>query len=121
MTNYPKFAKAYEDHQPESSDIQFFDKLAGMDIKVFFGVWCHDSQREVPRLLKLIELSQVKLNSLELIAIDQDKTLSEEYTDQFDVQFTPTFFVLQHNQILASVVEKPKNSLTKDLLAQILH
>jgi len=121
FTEYPKFAQVFDKYQPDSSEVDNFKRLADFDLIVFFGVWCHDSQREVPRLLKLIHDSGVQLNSLTLVAIDQQKTVPEPYQANYPVQFTPTFFVAKDNQVLAKMVEKPKQSITQDLLAQILH
>lgn len=121
LNNYSKFKKEFDSHIPEVKDVNNFKMLKGSDLVVFFGVWCHDSQREVPRLLKLIDTSGVNLNSVTLIAINQKKELPQSYQDQFKVKYTPTFFVLQQQQVIAKLVEKPKNSITQDLLSQIFH
>lgn len=121
LNDYYKFKKEYDSHVPESKDVNNFNMLKGSDLVVFFGVWCHDSQREVPRLLKLIDMSGVNLNSVTLVAINQKKELPQSYQEQFKVKYTPTFFVLQQQQIIAELVEKPKNSITQDLLSQIFH
>jgi thioredoxin 1 len=121
LSGYPKFADKMQASTPDANDTLLFQKLEGYDLVVVFGLWCHDSQREVPRLLKLIEQSQVKLNSLQLVAINQQKELPIELSSQYAIQFTPTIFVAKEGQILAKLVEKPKQSLAKDLLSQILH
>ena len=121
LSNYPKFADEMQAFTPQANDTLLFQKLEGYDLVVVFGLWCHDSQREVPRLLKLIEQSQVKLNSLQLVAINQQKELPAFLSNDFAIQYTPTIFVAQKGQILAKMIEKPKQSIAKDLLSQILH
>lgn len=121
LADYKKFSRAYNAHVAEPRDIKNFSLLKGNDLVVFFGVWCHDSQREVPRLLKLIDQSAVELNSVKLVAINQDKELPVAYQARFEVKYTPTIFVVRQQQVIAKIVEKPKNTLTQDLLSQIFH
>jgi thiol-disulfide isomerase/thioredoxin len=121
ITLYPKFKQQYDQFEPEAKDIKHFSLLKEMDIVVFFGLWCHDSQREVPRLLKLIEQSGNQFKTIKLVALNTDKEMLDEYSSQFKVKYTPTIFMLKNGQILAKVVEKPQNTLAQDLLRQILH
>ena len=121
IDGYNKFAEQKASFEPDESDLRLIKQLQGFDLIVFFGLWCHDSEREVPRLLKLIEQSEVQLNSLQLIALNQKKELTEEHQNSFKVDYTPTFFVMQEGQVLATMVEKPEQSIAKDLLSQILH
>ncbi len=120
ISRYIKFAHHYESYQQDQTEADNFARLKNIEIIVFFGLWCHDSQRELPRLLKLLEASNFPKNKLKLITIDTNKTVPSEYAEQFKVKYTPTIFVTQNNQIIAKVVEKPKETLAKDILAQIL-
>jgi thioredoxin 1 len=52
ITEYPLFRSAYEQYQPSSAEIAAVKSLSGKSLIVLFGTWCHDSEREVPRLLK---------------------------------------------------------------------
>jgi len=121
ISRYEKFKKNYDSYEPEAEDIENFKKLAGLDFVVFFGLWCHDSQREVPRLLKLIELSKTNVGSIKLIALNTSKELTEKYSHKYQVSNTPTFFVLKNREVIAKMVESPEESITKDLVKQIMH
>ena len=121
VSRYKKFAQSYQQFTPEKQDIFNMSKLNGMEFVVFFGLWCHDSQREVSRLIKLLEDSGHDLNLLKLVAIDMKKSIPTEYASRFEVKFTPTIFVLKDGQLLAKVIEKPKQSLAKDIASQIFH
>ena len=115
------FSSEYQSYQPSQDELTLFSRLEGMDIVVFFGIWCHDSQREVPRLLKLIEKSGVQLHYVSFVALNLDKKLPEKYQDNFKVAYTPTLFVMKDGQQLAKMVERPKMSISKDLVSQIFH
>lgn len=121
ISDYPKFAQSYQAFTPVDNDVENFKLLKGLDVVVFLGLWCHDSQREVPRLLKLVEQSDYPLKSLKLITINVKKAVPADYSEQFEVSRTPTILVLKNGQIIAKIVEKPAASITQDLLSQIFH
>lgn len=121
LKNHQVFKQAFDAFTPDEQDLSLFAHLKNYDMVVVFGLWCHDSQREVPRLLKTIQESGVKLNSLQLITVALDKKLPTGIDQQFQVTNTPTIFVTMNNQILAKMVEKPKVSIGQELLSQILY
>ncbi len=115
ITDYPQFRAAYEQYQPTSAEITAIKSLSGKSLLVLFGTWCHDSEREVPRLLKLIDLSGVELKSLSLHGINYNKQEPSNLHRQYDLMFSPTIILLQGEVELGRVVEKPMTSLGEDL------
>ncbi|MEM0515605.1 thioredoxin [Pseudoalteromonas sp. YIC-827] len=75
LGEYKTFASAYDDFAPSNDELAQMHKLKGKSLLVLFGTWCHDSEREVPRLLKLLALSKVELAKLELVAVDYNKKM----------------------------------------------
>ena len=63
---FSKDHKFYENYL--SSEPYQFKKnidLNGISVKILFGTWCHDSQREIPRFLRLLEdIKKVALMAL---------------------------------------------------------
>ena len=82
-----------------------------------FGTWCHDSQREVPRLLKTFDLSGLEVPKLTLVAVDRKKTDPLGLAKQYGLRYTPTFILLNDGKELGRVIERPKTGLTQDLKA----
>jgi len=82
---------------------------------VFFGLWCHDSEREVGRLLKLIDAAHLDLNNLTLVAVNTQKQLPAQYEARFKLERTPTIFVLHQQRVLGKIVERPQVRLAKAL------
>ncbi|WP_064435520.1 TlpA family protein disulfide reductase [Pseudoalteromonas neustonica] len=115
LADYNKFSQEYERFTATSDELELIQKLAGKDILVLFGTWCHDSQREVPRLLKLLEKSKVAVNSLQLIAVGYNKKDPAGVAPAHELKYTATMIVMQEGKELSRVVEKPKNSLVIDL------
>lgn len=84
-----------------------------LKIKVYFGTWCHDSEREVPRLLKIASLNNHI--ELSLVALDYKKSEPQGRANADGVRYTPTFVVSLHGEELGRIVERPKRSLVDDI------
>ena len=80
--NHEGFQDNYEEYQPGN----LLDPALFRDIEIYvlFGTWCHDSQREVPRFLQLLNSLNIQENYIHLIGLNflkneplgQRKTLS---------------------------------------------
>jgi hypothetical protein len=115
LTEYPQFRSYYEQYQPGASEIAAVKSLSGKTLIVLLGTWCQDSEREVPRLLKLLDLSGVKLESLSLHGVNYNKQEPNNLHQQYDLKYTPTIILMQGENELGRVVEKPMLSLGEDL------
>ena len=115
MTEYPQFRSAYDQYQPNAAEIAAIKSLSGKSLIVLFGTWCHDSEREVPRLLKLLDLSGVELDSLSLHGVNYNKQEPNNLHQQYDLRYSPTIILLQGEAELGRIVEKPITSLGEDL------
>ena len=90
---------------------------ADFEVKILFGIWCHDSEREVPRMLKLLAASGVREENISLISLDIRKEEPEGRAKALDVRFTPTFVFYSDSQELGRIVERPTVSLRDDVAA----
>jgi len=115
LSDYDKFNEQYKAFTPTAQDIALMQKLKGKELIVLFGTWCHDSEREVPKLIKLLEESKVKLASINYVAVGYDKRDADGIAEANDLQFTPTFIVKQNGKELVRVIEKPTGTLAQDL------
>lgn len=119
LSQYPVFQQAYDDYHPSPQELAAVHRLAGHSLTILFGTWCHDSEREVPRLLKLLEISQVALKDIKLVAVDLHKSDPDGLSRQHNLRYTPTFILSVDEQEIGRVVERPVNSLGEDLAAFI--
>jgi thiol-disulfide isomerase/thioredoxin len=122
LANYPEFQQEYDAYQPSQLQLNQIQGLAGTEITALFGTWCHDSEREVPRLLKLLEIAEVEVNKLTLYAVDRNKQDPDGYAEKYGLRFTPTIIVSDDKgQELGRIIEKPKTDIASDLAAQLNH
>ncbi|AXG69945.1 thioredoxin [Kordia sp. SMS9] len=91
--------------------------LADVNVKIFMGTWCEDSQREVPQFYKILDLISIPENDVELITVDEDKVTPEHLEDGFDITNVPTFIFYKDGKELNRIVESPVTSLEKDMLS----
>lgn len=126
--SYLEVVKTYPYFQAESSRIQHpvesIEKLKTVSeatqLTVYFGVWCHDSIREVPQLVKLLEEVKNPNISYQLISLDKTKQEPQGRARANNILYTPTIVVSQAGKELGRIIEKPEQDLATDLV-NILH
>lgn len=94
----------------EKSQIALWPK--DLSISIYFGTWCHDSQREVPRMLIIAEQANIELK---LIALDYQKSEPLGRAKSANVKYTPTIIVTRSGKELGRIIERPKKSLISDI------
>ncbi|NBC57008.1 MAG: glycerophosphodiester phosphodiesterase [Bacteroidetes bacterium] len=116
------FEANYQNYKPQPQSIKQLNELFNendFSIQVYFGTWCSDSQREVPRLIKLLEESNFNFNHLELIGVGRDKkvpNVSKAQQRKLNITNVPTIIVYQDGEELNRFVEYAQESLEKDLI-----
>lgn len=115
LNDYSAFSEEYDEYSPSKEELSTIKALQGKQVLVFLGTWCHDSKREVPRFLKLLDTAKVQLGSLKLVAVGYDKLDPAGLAKQYDLMYTPTIIVLDGKKELTRMIEKPKQSLALDL------
>ncbi|MDB2587598.1 thioredoxin family protein [Flavobacteriaceae bacterium] len=85
-------------------------------IKVFMGTWCEDSQREVPALMKLLNLTEFDQSQIEIIAMTHDKDTPENYEADYEIEFIPTIMIFKDGAELNRIVEYTQETMELDLL-----
>lgn len=94
---------------------------ADVNVLIFFGTWCHDSQREVPRMLKILETVGLPADNIEMVTLDYSKADPGGLAVAHAVEFTPTFIFYRQQKEIGRIVEKPATSLEEaigELLVQ---
>lgn len=95
--------------------------LDDVEIELFFGTWCGDSRREVPRWVKLLAEAGLSSERVALIAVDNDAESIKRSPDGEErgreIYRVPTAIVRRDGIELARVVEFPVLSFERDLLA----
>ena len=112
------FEPAYEAYKPSAKALETIkNNINDYEIKLFMGTWCSDSQREVPKFLKLLEMSDYDMDKLEIKAVEEDKTLPNDLQKEYDVVYVPTIIFFKDGKEVNRFVEYPQESFEEDIAA----
>lgn len=94
------------------------DILKGKTIEIFLGTWCGDSRREVPRMLKVLQVAQMDTNNIKLIFVDNSQSTYKQSPEgeqqNKNIHRVPTF-ILYDAKEMGRIVETPLESFERDL------
>ena len=93
----------------------------GVEVTIFFGGWCTDSKREVPRFLRLADESGFPKSSIRLYALDRTKKSGDGLTEKFGIERIPTFIFLKDGKEIGRITESPATTLEGDVLTILAH
>ena len=93
-------------------------KLNKLKILAFMGTWCHDSNREIPRLLRVAEELGIG-GQLELYGVDVNKKSLQGREQAYNIRKTPTIIFLLDGEEVGRILEEPEVSF-EAYLAEIL-
>ena len=112
------FDKNYSVH---AIDLEILEDLQSLltdvSITVFMGTWCHDSQREVPALLKILDAISFDKNRLRIIALSLNKDTPGKIETDFGIKRTPTIIFSRNQKEIGRFVEYSQKSLEQDIRA----
>ena len=116
------FQKNYEDYITNKDVIkEFKEQLKDYTIKVFYGSWCGDSKRGVPKFYKVLDEAGYDLKNLDAIAVDRKpeayKASPNGEEKGLNIHRVPTFIFYKNNREIGRIVESPKQDYERDMLA----
>ena len=88
--------------------------------QIFFGTWCGDSRREVPRMLRLLQELGISDQRIDVIGLDREgdrlKRGPNDEEKGLSIYRVPTIIVQRDNAEIGRIIEHPMLSLERDLL-----
>lgn len=117
------FTPGYEDYVPDPTVLEALRDLSVEDaeLTIFFGTWCGDSRREVPRLLHILDAIEWPEEQRRLIAVDRAEEMHKRSPDGeekgLEIYRVPTIRIARQGVESGRIVEHPALSLERDLLA----
>jgi thiol-disulfide isomerase/thioredoxin len=88
-----------------------------VEVIVFLGTWCPDSRREVPRFMKIVDLTGMKGSQVRLYGLDRSKQSNDGLTDRYTIERVPTFIFLKQGEEIGRIIEVPRATLEADVLS----
>ncbi len=118
------FDPTYAEYQVRASALAgAAEGLKDVEIQVFMGTWCSDSQMQVPQFYKILDYLKFPESRLKVYAVDNHpdrrKTTPGGEATQAKIEFVPTFIFLRKGQELGRITEYPQKSLEADMAEKV--
>ncbi len=115
---YNSSRNAYTPAEPIVSSMK---AAAGkVQLVVFGGTWCSDTQFILPKFFKLQEASGLPEAAVSLFAVDRNKKTIGGVADAFKITNVPTIIVMKDGKEVGRVVEYGKTGQWDKELAELL-
>ena len=114
----PWFDSIYSGYTMDTTLIGTIERLLDdVDIRIFMGTWCEDSQREIPALFKVLDETNYYEENLYLTSVNREKITPQGIEKDYNVEYVPTIILLKDGIELGRIVEYPRETLEKDMYA----
>ena len=116
------FQENYDGYDPDPKVLEKLEPLVkDCTIEVFMGTWCGDSQREIPRLYRILDGVGFEERSLKVCAMAPSSVDPRRCPDgrqqNRNIVRIPTIIVSREGEELGRIIEYPVKTLEEDLLA----
>jgi len=120
FSNY--YEHEYNNYMPKLDFLETLtEELNNVRIVVIFGSWCPDSQREVPRFMRILDEINYPLDSLSIICVNRLKTVPSVDLSRYMIEFVPTIIFYRDNFEIGRIVESPKETLEDDMASILMN
>jgi len=122
LTDVPEYAQRKQAYAPDATVLEMMKTYVKPEdhIEVFMGTWCDDSQREVPKFLRISDELKSRFGiavPTTFVAVDRAKQKPEELLAGKHADKVPTFIYYRGDQELGRIVERPQGVFEDDLIA----
>jgi len=114
------FKKSFKEERKYIPNIDMFmpddNSLNELDVFIIMGSWCPDSQREVPRMIMILEELDYPMDRAKIIAVNRQKKVPKTDMSSYNVFYVPTFIFYKNGIEVGRIVETPLQSLEIDII-----
>lgn len=116
------YVSRYENYNPDRNTTKFYEgRLDSINIRVFIGTWCRDTQRLVPKFFKILSIEKYPVDKIEILALDRNKSTPNHIEKKYKIKKVPTIIFYKNGKELNRIVEYEIGSLEEDILKIITH
>jgi thioredoxin len=112
----PEWRTNREAYDPAEADIRVIaSSPVAARLDVYFGSWCSDSRREVPRFLKILDRASPVRVKVRFYGLDRTKKEPARLARRGAIERVPTFILSVGGREVGRIVESPRTTLEHDL------
>ncbi len=121
LDTVPEYQERMNSYEPDSAVLEMIAMTASPDdrIEVYLGTWCDDSQREVPKLFRILDALKTDYGvelSTSYVALNRDKNQPADLVRDKQIDLVATFIYYRGERELGRIVESPEALIEDDLL-----
>jgi len=114
------FLFEYRYYQPDISTVYALRPiLVEISITVVLGTWSEDSRKHIPHFFKIMDMMK-GYDNYHLVCAEHNAKGGAVSVSGLNIAKVPTFIIYRKGIEIGRIIEKPKESLEKDLLAIIV-
>ena len=92
------FKNNYDSYDLDTKTLDYdFSNLHKFQIEIYMNTKCHDSEREVPRLIKILNRLNFSEDNLKIVLLNSKKQSSQDYENGKNITNTPTIIFLSES------------------------
>ncbi len=116
------YASNFDSYHPNTTMVDALkkQKLSNYSVRIYFGSWCGDSKRELPRMMRLLKEINFSEKNIALIGVDDSTEVYKQSPKRLEaglnIYRVPTFIIYEGKNEVARIVEYPVETLERDLL-----
>lgn len=111
------FLDEYINYHPEMNILnEIGHDIFSYNITLVMATWCHDSQEQVPRFFKILDMIDYNTNHLKVICVDKEKSGGDTDISDLNIELVPTFVFYKNEVEKGRIIETPINSIESDIL-----
>jgi hypothetical protein len=118
------FTPNYLSYVVDSTTLAEVD-INNIEIVMFLGTWCSDSQVEVPQFYKILDYIEYDLNKMTVVALERlenrDLVSPQHEEEEYNIGFVPTMIFLRDGIEIGRITEYPEKTLEKDMARIIMN
>lgn len=115
------FVPGYKDYQVDETSLSIIEPVIGdIQIKLFLGTWCEDSQVQVPQFYKMMDHVGYDVTAMEVVALERlenrDLVGPNGEEKELNITHVPTIIFYKDGVELGRIVEYPNRTIEKDMV-----
>ena len=111
------FVENYNAYPLNETLVSRIDSLFNdVEVTIYMGTWCEDSQREVPAFFKIIDVLEANDQVQRMVGLNEDKISHDGSAEQAGITNVPTFVFSKDGREINRIVEFSIISLEQDVL-----
>ncbi|MEO6487903.1 MAG: HEAT repeat domain-containing protein [Thermoanaerobaculia bacterium] len=124
ISTVPEYRERKASYVPDDAVVEMIAAALKPEdrVEVYMGTWCDDSQREVPKFLRISDALREKYGKTlpaTFLAVDRSKTKPENLLAGKAIEKVATFIVYRGDRELGRIVERPTSLFEDDLLVLV--